>query len=423
MLLHNVHRKLTLLSTGITALIMLVLSLIYLHLSENQLFQNELHSFQNDLHTMETGFEQQSVISMEYLAKMEAYGNYQLFLFDHGTPFLYNQLHDSSQNRKKLEQAQELAKRRLPTSDSSTDGQIASLLLDSSIQEDHLTGIIYQGSFSDGLQIYVFSSLQHVHDQIVEQRILFVAIMLICFLILFAFSWIFTAKLLKPIRENQEKQLLFVASASHELRTPLAVILSSAECCESGASADQRSFLATIREEGKRMSHLIEEMLFLSQSHDRQMRIHLQQVELDTLCLKAFEAFEPLTQKAQLRLSLELPEHPIAAVTGDEEKLMQVLNILLSNALTYTPEGGSITIRLQTQGRRQLLSVADTGIGIAHEDQAHIFDRFYRAEKSRSTKGHFGLGLSIAYEIVTAHGGRISVSDNLPQGSVFTVEL
>ena len=81
------------------------------------------------------------------------------------------------------------------------------------------------------------------------------------------------------------------------------------------------------------------------------------------------------------------------------------------------------TIRLKAQGRAHLLSVEDTGIGITKEDQTHIFDRFYRTEKSRSTKGHFGLGLSIAYEIVTAHGGKIEVEDNTPNGSIFTVTL
>ena len=85
-------------------------------------------------------------------------------------------------------------------------------------------------------------------------------------------------------------------------------ILSSAECCEYGASSDQQSFLRTIGEEGKRMSHLIDEMLYLSQSRDQQMRIHLEQVELDTLCLKVFESFEPLAARQGLTLSLDLPE-------------------------------------------------------------------------------------------------------------------
>ena len=82
-----------------------------------------------------------------------------------------------------------------------------------------------------------------------------------------------------------------------------------------------------------------------------------------------------------------------------------------------------VTAEFEPKIRNDLISVEDTGIGIAKEDQPHIFDRFYRTEKSRSTKGHFGLGLSIAYEIVTAHGGKIEVEDNTPNGSIFTVTL
>ena len=395
MILQKVHLKLTLLCTGITAFIMLVMSLIYLHLSETQLFQNELYSFENDLHTMETNLEQQSIISMEWIAKMEAYGNYQLFLFDNGTPFLYNQLHDTPQNQKLLKKAQEATEElELLSKKSSTIlNRMDSVLLNASRQENDLIGMVYSTGSDSSLQIFVFSSLSHLHYQYIEQRIFFVLITVSATLLLFAFSYFFMKRLLKPIAENQEKQLQFVASASHELRTPLAVILSSAECCEYGASSDQ------------------------------QMRIHLEQVELDTLCLKGFESFEPLAARQGLTLSLDLPEHPIPSVTGDEEKLMQLLSILLSNALSYTPEGGNITIRLKTQGRAHLISVEDTGIGIAKEDQPHIFDRFYRTEKSRSTKGHFGLGLSIAYEIVTAHGGKIEVEDNTPNGSIFTVTL
>lgn len=425
MILQKVHFRLTLLCTGITAFIMLIMSLVYLHQSETQLFQNELYSFENDLHTLEANVEQQSVISMEWISRMEANGNEQLFLFDNGTPFLYNQLHDTPQNRKLLQKAQnEAAKMDLPIQKSSTVlNPVNSVLINASPQDNYLTGMVYSTNKEHTLQIFVFSSLSHLHYQYIEQRLFFVLIALLATLLLFAFSFLFTKKLLKPIQENQEKQLQFVASASHELRTPLAVILSSAECCGYEASADQRSFLRTIREEGKRMSHLIDEMLYLSQSSEQQMRIHLQQVEPDTLCLKVFEAFEPLAAKQKVTLSLDLPEHPVPPITGDEEKLTQLFNILLSNALSYTPEGGSVSIRLQTQGRAHLLSVEDTGIGIAKEDQPHIFDRFYRTEKSRSTKGHFGLGLSIAYEIVTAHGGKIEVKDNLPNGSIFTVTL
>ncbi len=418
MMLHKIHLKLTLLCTLITTVIMLIMSFIYLHVSEKQLFQNQLYSFQNDLHTMETNMEQQSIISMAWISKMEAYGNYQLYLIDQGTPFLYNQLHSSTESNHLLESAMEDL-----THATLTDAEIQSLVLSSSQKEDYLTGVIYRDEKNSSFQLFVFSSLAHFHLQVMQQRILFLFITLFMVLLLFSFSWFFTAKLLKPIQENQEKQLHFVASASHELRTPLAVILSSAECCALDANENQRSFLDTIQTEGSRMAHLIEEMLYLSQSNQKKNYIRLQQVELDTLCMKVFESFEPLAKKEGLSLSLQLPSEAVPPITCDEEKISQVLGILLSNAMNYTPSEGCITLGLKRNGKIQELFVSDTGIGIPTEERALIFDRFYRAEKSRSTKGHFGLGLSIAYEIISAHGGTIAVQDNFPQGTVFTITL
>ncbi len=117
---------------------------------------------------------------------------------------------------------------------------------------------------------------------------------------------------------------------------------------------------------------------------------------------------------------------PLPRLSCDPDRIAQVLSILLHNAVSYTPENGFVSLSLTCrQDRKNLfeITVSDTGVGIPDSDKKRIFSRFYRAEKSRSTKGHFGLGLSIAYEIISAHHGRISVQDNLPCGSVFVVRL
>ncbi len=149
-------------------------------------------------------------------------------------------------------------------------------------------------------------------------------------------------------------------------------------------------------------------------------------------------------------LHLSLPDEVPPRCCCDADRITQVLSILLHNAVSYTPEGGTVTLSLcyrpssaqtsffhqisvQTRLRGTLhtgsnsgcfeITVTDTGIGISDTDKKHIFDRFYRAEKSRSTKGHFGLGLSIAQEIITAHHGKIKVEDNPSGGSIFIVQL
>ena len=217
----------------------------------------------------------------------------------------------------------------------------------------------------------------------------------------------------------------FIAAASHELRTPLSVILASNECCLSASAEEQKGFFQTIRNEGKRMNSLIDDMLTLTRLGANRFLIEQKPAQLDTLCLNAYEAFEPLCENKNLTLLLILPEETLPRYQCDASRIAQVLSILLHNALSYTPENGQITLELvwQKESGSFEISVTDTGIGISDADKKHIFERFYRAEKSRSAKGHFGLGLSIAYEIVTAHHGKISVSDNPEGGSVFTVRL
>ena len=171
------------------------------------------------------------------------------------------------------------------------------------------------------------------------------------------------------------------------------------------------------------MSSLINDMLTLSNSDNHNFPIRPKEVELDTLLMNTYEAFEPVARKKSQTLSITLPDTSVPVCMADDERISQVLSILLHNAISYTPAGGQIELSLQYKKSRFYLTVSDTGIGIPDEDKKKIFDRFYRAEKSRSTKGHFGLGLSIAAEIIKFHHGTITVSDNPGGGSIFTVML
>lgn len=425
----KVHLRLTALCAGITTAIMIIMSLGYLYVSETALYENQYNSFKNDMNTITTNLEQQPVISMEWISKMEYQNNYTFFLLDNGIPFLYNRLNDSYESYKndilnecidaynrmfKIEQIQSS-----PYSAYHSEFQFTS----SSVKEDFFGSVIKCEKASSLLQIFVFTSLNGLKKQIYEQRILFALINFIAVIFLAAFSWVFTGKLLKPIMENQKKQTAFVASASHELRTPLAVILSSAECCMDASPYKQTQFLNTIKQEGLRMSSLINDMLTLSESDQHQFLVQKKPVELDTLLINSYEAFQPLAKKKDVMLFIELPEDPLPVCLCDPDRLKQVFSILIHNAISYTPEKGKISLSLAYKKSNFYISVADNGIGIPDEDKSKIFDRFYRAERSRSTKGHFGLGLSIAYEIINTHGGIITVEDAKGGGTIFTIVL
>lgn len=424
----KVHLQLTLLCAGITAAIMIIMSLCYLYISEKGLYRNQFASFRNDMNTIVTSLEQQSVISMEWLSKMESQGNYTFFVLDNGIPFLYNRLNgldmETEENSLLTEVLETYQTYFLIAPDYRQQSPSGYNYTHTEFEfGNYYASVIEMKRNNSILQITVLFSLNELKKQISDQRIRFILIDLTAIFVLGVFSFIFTRKLLKPIQENQQKQAEFVASASHELRTPLAVILSSAECCRTASSPEQNNFLNTIHQEGLRMSALIEEMLTLSQSDSQFFSVNKTSVELDTLLMNAYEAFEPMAKEKNITLSIRLPEKKLPSCYADKDRIYQVISILLHNAVSYTPENGNISMFLTMEKAHFSIGIQDTGIGISDEDKKKIFDRFYRAEKARSTKGHFGLGLSIAYEIVKMHHGSIAVQDNPQGGCLFTVTL
>lgn len=430
----KVHLYLTALCAGITTAILIVMSMLYLYLSEKELYENQFRSFQNDINTIATSLEQQSVISMEWLSKMEARGGYVFYALDNGIPFLYNRLtnfSESSEIRSLLDQCLEVYESDYKIGFPEETGANSyntchhvefSFHPEGKKHEFHISIIELQRGASS-LQLLVLSPLDFLRKQITRQRMRFFLIDIASILLLSLFSFFFTGKLLQPVIESRKKQTEFVAAASHELRTPLAVILSAAECCRSADVEKQTRFLDTIKQEGDILASLVNDMLTLSASDSQCFSCRPAPVELDTLLINTYEAFEPLAYEKKLSLSISLPDDSLPFCTADPDRILQLLSILLHNALSYTPEGGSIALSLSRKKNRFYLTVSDTGVGIPAEDKKKIFDRFYRAEKSRSAKGHFGLGLSIAAEIVKLHHGSLSVTDRPGGGSVFTVML
>lgn len=427
---------------------MIFMSLLYLQVSENSLYKNHFASFRNDISTIASSLEQSTYISMQWLAGLEARNAYLIFVTDNDKPFLYNTLKTGASGTKGSNDTgssndlsgQYLLSESLQAYDMMFESETVISYSSNyfGIHHDEYeftspsTGEHYYSSLIDierGLthsRILILNPLAGLQAQITHQRLLFLLLDLLAALAFSVFSWFFTGKLLRPLQQNHENQMQFIASASHELRTPLSAILATNECCITASPQEQAGFFQTIRKEGRRMNTLIDDLLTLAHSDSGRFLIEKKEVELDTLCTNAYEAFEPLCRQKKLTLSLTLPDVPLPRLSCDPDRIAQVLSILLHNAVSYTPENGFVSLSLTCrQDRKNLfeITVSDTGVGIPDSDKKRIFSRFYRAEKSRSTKGHFGLGLSIAYEIISAHHGRISVQDNLPCGSVFVVRL
>lgn len=224
---------------------------------------------------------------------------------------------------------------------------------------------------------------------------------------------------LVPIRSSWEKQQQFMADASHELRTPLAVLQTHTELLlrhpEHTIEEDSRE-ISTMLKEIKRMNKLVNGLLTLSQSDAEQLELQMKPIRLDLLARETAKQFAPLAAMKDIMLSVYMPE--ATTVSGDEERLQQLLMILLDNSLKYTLPGGKVKVSCTGSAAGAMLKIQDTGPGIPKEELPLIFERFYRGDKARSrTAGGTGLGLSIAKWIVTRHGGRIEADSVLHKGT------
>jgi len=227
-------------------------------------------------------------------------------------------------------------------------------------------------------------------------------------------------KMIARLHRVFESQKDFVADASHELRTPLTVIRGNVDLLEKNMSeADRRESLQAIKTEANRMSSIVGDLLLLAEIEAGRGQLQ-EKVSLKKLVLEELERAKSLAGNHQITTGcLEN-----IAVTGDAYRLKQLLGNLVSNAIKYTPDGGTISISLFQDGGWARLEVKDTGIGIPPEHLPRVFDRFYRVDKARSRAGGgTGLGLAIVKEIAEQHGGRVDAKSTPGKGSIFTVWL
>ncbi|HSJ63871.1 MAG TPA: ATP-binding protein [Gemmatimonadaceae bacterium] len=218
----------------------------------------------------------------------------------------------------------------------------------------------------------------------------------------------------------------FTADASHELKTPLAVLRADVERAMSPTTSRTEKLVALEEalQETTRMADLVASLLTLARADEGRFDLHREPVELEPLVREVSETAHILGEESGLDVAL--PVVMPATVMGDRTRLRQLFLNLVTNAIKYTPRGGSVEVSLSTAGKTATFSVRDTGIGISAADLPHVFERFYRADRARSRtaeRGGFGLGLAISHWIAEAHGGTISVRSRLGRGSTFTVTL
>jgi two-component system sensor histidine kinase BaeS len=224
------------------------------------------------------------------------------------------------------------------------------------------------------------------------------------------------------LQETDELRRGLVSDIAHELRTPLSNIVGYVEAAEDGIVPLNPELLASLHEEAALLRGLVDDLQDMALADAGQLRLQKGAVDLTELAEQVVAASRQRASAAEVALRFEAWARPIVA--GDAQRLRQVLGNLVANAITHTEAGGQVLVRIEEHDQQAEVLVIDNGVGIAPEHLAHVFDRFYRADASRSRDtGGSGLGLAISQQLVSAHGGTIEVASKPGQGSTFTVRL
>lgn len=424
----KLHLQMTFFCTLITSLILVMLSCICLYISEQGNSQNSYSSFQNNVNSILSYLESQNTISLHWIHQIESSYQFSLHILDNGQPLYFQTLNPDSSLDPIREQAADAARQQHGIDITRTNienllPQHTEFSMEGSDGRDYYISAALLPREHSVLSVMTLYSLEAEKKARLRQRLLFLCVDLIAIFLLAVFSWFFSGRMIRPIRESRERQAQFIASASHELRSPLAVMLTSLSAMKKANEEESQIFYQMILSEGERMSGLIGDMLFLANADHGSWSMNPGKAELDTLLLQVYEKYEPIAREKKRSIFIELPDTEIPCCRCDEERLAQVLFILLDNALSYTPEKGKVLLSLTFSGNQYLIRVADNGCGIPDEKKELIFERFYRADQSHKDKAHFGLGLCIAYEIVRLHKGNIWVEDTPGGGSTFVISL
>lgn len=425
------HIQMTIFASAITSIILIILTLICLIISENGIRKNSYTTFENNANSCINYVESQTTLSHQWILEAKNTYGIDMKILDNGKELFFNKINPTGEKEDLFQEIAQISKETEGVDVNSTDiFSITKTAFFAATDYYACTALIPK---KDGiLSIIILYPLNELKHQLTYQRIIFGGLVCLAILVMTVFSWLFIRKLLRPLEENRKKQTEFIAAASHELRSPLTVILTSIQALENVNVTEtenlekekkRKKFISTIKSEGERMARLMEDMLSLANADNQSWSILKSSCELDTLILDIYEKYEPIFHQKKIHFFANLPEEPLEPYQCDSSRISQVLGILLDNAASYVPAQGKVSIELLKDEKAITIRISDNGPGIPDKNKERIFDRFYRADASRGSKQHFGLGLCIAKEIVTLHQGTITVQDTKGGGATFSICL
>ena len=279
----------------------------------------------------------------------------------------------------------------------------------------------------DSVVLQVGRSIERELDTLSELRVILAAVVVVSIVPALGGGYVLSGRVLRPIKAAVDAQRAFVADASHELRTPVAVVRTNAEILERHIEAGRigevdSQAVRDILSETERLGRLVGQMLTLAEVDAGQQIVRRSPLELGELAEDVYRSLKTLSATKGVGFELNLVGE--AWVSGDRDRLREVLVTVIDNAIKYTPAGGHVDVTVESAHRRARVTVADTGAGIPKALLGHVFTRFYRVDRARSRdEGGTGLGLAIAREVVQAHGGDMRIESDSGRGTRVTIEL
>ncbi len=458
----RLQRKFVILYTFSTGLIMtFILSVAFLFYVSSQ-DNRQRSAFQEHLFTLTAQMQTDSEFSDSFLAQMEQNNKLLIYIEENDIPFFFPGAFRSCTPRDTLlTYAKNAAKKEYIYDDSHP---ISSNILQSSVfqitgdkKDTYLGNVLILRTSSGYKRLTLLMDITGYRHRLLDTGCIYLLIDLCGILLLFLSGRWFVGRSLKPLEETCQKQQDFVAAVSHELRSPFAVIRTTADAITANAiaadtvagsavSADKVSVgaegynrgLTVIKDECRRGSSLIQNLLLLVTAEQKEWAVKKQDFEIDELLLNLLEIYEPLCRSKGGALLLILPQEPLPSVSADPDLCRQIFTILLDNAVAYaltdplSPDADhaarntdryQILLRADISHGHICVRVTDHGPGIPDEEKTLIFDRFYRSDRSRNDKEHFGLGLSIAAALAKIQGLRLAAEDTEGGGSTFSLRF
>ena len=239
-----------------------------------------------------------------------------------------------------------------------------------------------------------------------------------------ALAMILTRKTLTPVQQIYEQQKQFVSDVSHELRTPLSIMSGEMEIAlkKNRTTSEYIQVITSSRQELNSLTNLVENLLFLTRTDQRKSFLQSEKVDLTDVINNVIAILQEKYKKKKITLKFKPADESIT-ISGQISMLRQLFFNIIDNSIIYTPENGKIDIALSTNMNNIIVKITDNGIGIAPQDQKKIFERFYRADFSRSQEKGYGLGLAICQSIASLYNGSINISSHLGKGTTVTVCL